>query len=199
MLVKRRFIMTGLMLLVPCLIKVDQRDWLYEHLHLSIDDQKNLFDQRFQNELEESLFKHQRMSAMCKKVRNVSLLYTAVPLTVGLLISMLRAGDYLTGSDSVEAGIILAFFASTLVFTLPVGILSSLAKWLTDEQIEQYEQKLKEHRWKMAYLGQCFTGEQIEQYEQKLKDLGLKVEASDNSCAINNLLFDHFDHLSPKE
>jgi len=187
MLVKRRLIMAGLMLLVPCLIKADQESGAYD-FYLSIDDQKNPCDQTLQYELEKSLFDLQRMSLIYKKVRNASLLYTAIPLAAGLLTVMLGAGR--APYDIVNAaGVFSALLATPLSLTIPAGIFAALAKWLTDEQIEQYEQKLKEHRWKMAYLGQSFTGEQIEQYEQKLKELRLKIETSDDGWTVSNLLF----------
>ena len=204
-LVKKRLIITGLMLLIPCLIKADQGDWSDEHHHFSIDEQKNLFDQKFQNhfsifaqnqydqsfekELDESLFDYKRMSWIYEKVRNVSLIYTVVPLTAALLTAMLHTGG--ADFESVQAALaISAFLAIPLPMAISAGIYTALAKWFTDEQIEQYKQKLAEHRWKMSYLGQCFTGEQIEQYEQKVQELGLKVKASDGGYAVSDVLVD---------
>lgn len=186
----KKFMITSLMLLMICSVKGDQQEGsLYEYFHLLVEDQKNLFDQRFQNELEESLFKLQRMSSIQRKIRNISALYTAVPTCVLLMVAALRLGGCLESRHlSYAVGGMINLSLLPLLFTIPAGLFAAFSKWLTDEQIEHFEQKLVEHRWKMAYLGKCFTDEQIERFEQKLKELRLQVEMSKENCGFLSAL-----------
>ncbi len=178
---KSKIFTTSLMLLLICSVLGSQEE--FDHrVHLLFEDQPNLLDQRFQDDLERRLFACQQSNLGYKKIRDFSLIYNGVSFASVLLFFVTcEIVQRLKIHDSLKETPFCIFFLPSLLFpvTISLNIWTAWKTYITDLQIEQFEQKLAEHRLKMASLGKCcFTTDQIEQFEQKLEEMKAKMAAA---------------------